>query len=40
MLTGPHTALRVRETDGKEDKFVLETTVPLTKHVVEPRVYT
>ena len=40
MRTGPHTALRVRERDGKEDTFEEETTATLTKHVVKRRVYT
>ncbi|CAM9524133.1 unnamed protein product [Ascophyllum nodosum] len=40
VATGPHTALRVRGTGGKEDAFVEEATITFTKHVVERRVST
>ena len=40
MPTGPHRALRVRGTGGKEFAFVEEATVAFTKHVVKHRVST
>ena len=38
--TGTHTALRLRETDGKEDTFVEKATAIFTKHALKHRVST